>query len=71
MIHFLTSHIGDVSSVDKKKYKALKRVTKREITQSADVICCTCVGACDPKLSNFRFRQVVLKFRVASGITTY
>ena len=54
-----------------KKYKALKRVIEREITQSADVICCTCVGAGDPRLSNFRFRQVVLRFRDASGINTY
>ena len=71
MIHFLTLHIGELSSADEKKYKALKRVTEREITQSVDVICCTCVGAGDPRLSNFRFRQVVLKFRVVSGITTY
>ncbi|PPR82658.1 hypothetical protein GOBAR_AA38063 [Gossypium barbadense] len=34
---------------DEKKYKALKRATEREISQSADVICCTCVGAGDPK----------------------
>jgi hypothetical protein len=32
----------------------------REITQSVDVIYCTCVGADDPKLSNFRFRQVLI-----------
>lgn len=29
---------------------------EREILQSADVICCTCVGAGDPRLMNFRFR---------------
>ena len=57
--------------MDENKYKALKRATKREINQSVDVICCTCVGAGDPRLSNFRFHQVVLKFRVASGIATY
>jgi regulator of nonsense transcripts 1 len=28
--------------------------------QAADVICCTCVGAGDPRLKNFRFRQVVI-----------
>lgn len=49
---------GELSSSDEKKYKALKRATEREISQSADVICCTCVGAGDPRLSNFRFRQV-------------
>ena len=71
MIHFLTLHLGDISSVDENKYKALKRATEREITQSADVICCTCVGTGDPKMSNFWFFLVALNFRVASGITTY
>uniref|UniRef100_A0A6V7QUW1 Uncharacterized protein n=1 Tax=Ananas comosus var. bracteatus TaxID=296719 RepID=A0A6V7QUW1_ANACO len=36
---------GELSSSDEKKFKALKRATEREILQSADVICCTCVGA--------------------------
>lgn len=49
---------GELSSSDEKKFKALKRATEREILQSADVICCTCVGAGDPRLANFRFRQV-------------
>eukprot|EP00252_Welwitschia_mirabilis_P000533 TRINITY_DN10503_c0_g1_i5.p1 TRINITY_DN10503_c0_g1~~TRINITY_DN10503_c0_g1_i5.p1 ORF type:complete len:1206 (+),score=237.50 TRINITY_DN10503_c0_g1_i5:291-3908(+) len=51
---------GELSSADEKKYKALKRATEREIAQSADVICATCVGAGDPRLSNFRFRQVLI-----------
>ncbi|GLJ46454.1 hypothetical protein SUGI_0979100 [Cryptomeria japonica] len=51
---------GELSSADEKKYKALKRATEREIAQSADVICSTCVGAGDPRLSNFRFRQVLI-----------
>ncbi|KAJ6794198.1 regulator of nonsense transcripts 1-like protein [Iris pallida] len=51
---------GELSSSDEKKFKALKRATEREILQSADVICCTCVGAGDPRLSNFRFRQVLI-----------
>lgn len=56
---------GELSSSDEKKYKALKRATEREISQSADVICCTCVGAGDPRLANFRFRQV--EMRLACG----
>ncbi|KAK4350991.1 hypothetical protein RND71_030304 [Anisodus tanguticus] len=51
---------GELSSSDEKKHKALKRATEREIAQSADVICCTCVGAGDPRLANFRFRQVLI-----------
>jgi regulator of nonsense transcripts 1 len=51
---------GELSSQDEKKYKAQKRATEREILKSADVICCTCVGAGDPRLANFRFRQVLI-----------
>jgi hypothetical protein len=54
----LFCYVGELSSADEKKYKSLKRATEREISQSADVICCTCVGAGDPRLANFRFRQV-------------
>jgi len=61
----LFHHIsGELSSSDEKKYKALKRATEREISQSADVICCTCVGAGDPRLANFRFRQVDMQILV-------
>lgn len=51
---------GELSSSDEKKYKALKRQMEREIMVNADVICCTCVGAGDPRLANFRFRQVLI-----------
>ena len=29
------------------------------LVQAADVICVTCAGAGDPRLSNFRFRKVL------------
>lgn len=51
---------GELSSADEKKFKSLKRSMERQILQSADVICCTCVGAGDPRLTNFRFRQVLI-----------
>lgn len=57
---FHTLPSGELSSADEKKYKALKRNNEREILQNADVICTTCVGAGDPRLSNFRFRQVLI-----------
>ncbi|KAJ7517717.1 hypothetical protein O6H91_21G037200 [Diphasiastrum complanatum] len=59
-LQLLKDEQGELSSADEKKYKSLKRATEREISQSADVICCTCVGAGDPRLSNFRFRQVLI-----------
>mmetsp|Transcript_11925 Transcript_11925/g.17981 ORF Transcript_11925/g.17981 Transcript_11925/m.17981 type:complete len:1012 (-) Transcript_11925:1834-4869(-) len=56
----LKDEIGDLTEKDQKKYRALRSRTEREILQAADVICCTCVGAGDPRLKNFRFRQVLI-----------
>lgn len=53
---------GELSSQDERKYKALKQATEREILQAADVVCCTCVGAGDPRISSFRFRKVPASF---------
>ncbi|XP_065905889.1 regulator of nonsense transcripts 1-like [Dysidea avara] len=51
---------GELSSSDEKKYRFLKRQCERELLQNADVICCTCVGAGDPRLVKFRFRMVLI-----------
>lgn len=45
---------------DADKLKKLKAKKEKEILQSADVICTTCVGAGDPRLKDFRFRQVLI-----------
>ncbi len=58
---------GELSSQDERKYKALKQATEREILQAADVVCCTCVGAGDPRISGFRFRKVTLAPILHSG----
>ena len=34
--------------------------TETRLLQSADVICVTCVGAGDPRLKDFRFKQVLI-----------
>ena len=59
-LQHLKSEVGELTERDQKKYRALRNRTEREILQAADVICCTCVGAGDPRLKNFRFRQVVI-----------
>lgn len=56
----LKDEIGELTERDSKKYRSLLYRTEREILQAADVICCTCVGAGDPRLKNFRFRQVLI-----------
>ncbi|KXT02804.1 hypothetical protein AC578_5396 [Pseudocercospora eumusae] len=56
----LKDTVGELSSQDEKKFKALTRAAEREILQNADVICCTCVGAGDPRLAKFKFRTVLI-----------
>lgn len=56
----LKDETGELSSNDEKRYRALKRNAERELLQNADVICCTCVGAGDPRLVKFRFRSILI-----------
>ncbi len=56
----LKSELGELSSQDEKKFKQLTRNAEREILSNADVICCTCVGAGDPRLAKFKFRTVLI-----------
>lgn len=62
---------GELSSQDERKYKALKQATEREILQAADVVCCTCVGAGDPRISSFRFRKVGLTCKLHIDAVVY
>jgi regulator of nonsense transcripts 1 len=56
----LKNELGELSSQDEKKFKQLTRAAEREILSNADVICCTCVGAGDPRLSKMKFRTVLI-----------
>lgn len=56
----LKADIGELSSQDEKKFKQLTKAAEREILGNADVICCTCVGAGDPRLSKMKFRNVLI-----------
>lgn len=56
----LKNEQGELSSNDERKYKTLIRTCEKEILSAADVICCTCVGTGDPRLSKFKFRTVLI-----------
>eukprot|EP01042_Synura_sphagnicola_P001073 gene1073-1209_t len=56
----LKDELGDLTSADAKRYRQLRIQAEKEILQAADVICTTCVGAGDPRLGNFRFRQALI-----------
>ena len=51
---------GELSSSDEKRYTALKRQLEEELLVGADVICCTCVSAGDPRLAKFSFKMVLI-----------
>ncbi|CAM6054812.1 unnamed protein product [Sphagnum tenellum] len=56
----LKRELGELKSQDEKRYRSLKRQAEREILQNADVVCCTCVGAGDPRLQKYEFRTVLI-----------
>ncbi|KAK5632093.1 hypothetical protein RRF57_007807 [Xylaria bambusicola] len=56
----LKGEYGELSSQDEKKFKQLTRAAEREILSNADVVCCTCVGAGDPRLAKIKFRNVLI-----------
>ncbi|CAL8463239.1 g2773 [Coccomyxa elongata] len=56
----LKEEAGELSAADERKYRALQRATERELLQAADVVCVTCAGAGDPRLSSFRFRKLLV-----------
>eukprot|EP00667_Euglena_gracilis_P001144 EG_transcript_1144 len=60
MLQQLKDEQGELSAMDEKKYKTLSRLTEREILAAADVICTTAVGAADPRLASFRFKQCLI-----------
>lgn len=52
--------IGELSSVDEKRYRMLKKSAEKELLEAADVICCTCVGAGDPRLTRLKFHSILI-----------
>ena len=51
---------GELSGADEHRLRQLMRSAESELLQLADVVCCTCVGAGDPRLSHMRFRTVLI-----------
>ncbi|CAK7269654.1 ATP-dependent RNA helicase [Sporothrix epigloea] len=59
-LQLLKNEVGELKAPDEKKYKQLTKAAEREILNNADVVCCTCVGAGDPRLSKMKFRNVLI-----------
>ncbi|KAL7299967.1 hypothetical protein TKK_0007283 [Trichogramma kaykai] len=56
----LKDETGELSSVDEKRYRLLKKAAEKELLDAADVICCTCVGAGDPRLQRIKFNSILI-----------
>ena len=56
----LKNELGELSHQDERKYRSLVRKAEIEILKHADVICTTCVGAADARISKFTFHSVLI-----------
>ncbi|KAH8276081.1 hypothetical protein KR018_002374 [Drosophila ironensis] len=56
----LKDETGELSSADEKRYRSLKRGSENQLLEAADVICCTCVGAGDGRLSRIKFSSILI-----------
>ena len=59
---------NQLNSSDMKKLNVLRKKLEKLVLKTADVICCTCSGAGDPRLSDLRFKQgAFLAFILCAG----
>ena len=49
-LHLLKEKLGELKEEDSNRYYEFWRATETRLLQSADAICCTCVGAGDKRL---------------------
>lgn len=56
----LKDETGELSQMDENRFRALRRTCEREVLDAADVICCTCVGAGDPRVSGIKFHSILI-----------
>ncbi|KAF8065906.1 UPF1 [Scenedesmus sp. PABB004] len=51
---------GGLTSADERQYGQLRRALEAEVLAHADVVCATCMGAGDPRLTSLRFQHVLV-----------
>jgi len=59
-LQVLKETMGELSSSDEKRYRMLRKQCEKELLDVADVICCTCIGAGDPRLARMRFSSILI-----------
>eukprot|EP00331_Platyophrya_macrostoma_P020281 CAMPEP_0176468904 /NCGR_PEP_ID=MMETSP0127-20121128/39421_1 /TAXON_ID=938130 /ORGANISM="Platyophrya macrostoma, Strain WH" /LENGTH=1177 /DNA_ID=CAMNT_0017862663 /DNA_START=106 /DNA_END=3639 /DNA_ORIENTATION=+ len=56
----LKTEMGVLSDKDQRRFVQLVREVESNLLMNADVVCCTCSGAGDQRLSKFSFRYVLI-----------
>jgi regulator of nonsense transcripts 1 len=56
----LKETIGELSVQDERRFRQAKSRLERRILDNADIVCCTCVSAADPRISSLRFKHVLV-----------
>ncbi|XP_021948594.1 regulator of nonsense transcripts 1 [Folsomia candida] len=56
----LKDETGELSVSDERRYITLKKKVEKDILEAADVICCTCVSAGDPRLNRLKFNSILI-----------
>jgi regulator of nonsense transcripts 1 len=59
-LQLLKDETGELSSNDEKRYRILKKQSEKDLLDLADVICCTCIGAGDPRLARMKFSSILI-----------
>ncbi|CAD6186228.1 unnamed protein product [Caenorhabditis auriculariae] len=56
----LKEEVGELSATDQAHFVRLRKTKEAEILAAADVICCTCSSAADPRLSKLKIKCVLV-----------
>ncbi|EGW31946.1 ATP-dependent helicase NAM7 [Spathaspora passalidarum NRRL Y-27907] len=56
----LKNEVGELSVEDSRIYFRNLRNSESKLLDKCDIVCCTCVGAADKRLSQFKFRTVLI-----------
>ncbi|CCE85905.1 Piso0_005544 [Millerozyma farinosa CBS 7064] len=59
-LYNMRNSLGELSEDDTKRLIQLSRTAEMRLLSSCDVVCCTCVGAGDRRLTRFKFRTVLI-----------
>lgn len=59
-LYKLKTEVGQLSAADERKYLALQMKAEKIVLDSAQVVCCTCVGAGDPRILRRKFASVLI-----------